>query len=68
MKKTLTIIGAVVVSLAIAFGIGCAESWLFMKIANWVLGLLNVAFKLTFWQSFGICLLLSLIGIFFTSS
>ena len=65
MKKTLTIIGAVVVSLAIAFGIGCAESWLFMKIANWVLGLFNVTFKLTFWQSFGVCVLLSFIGGFF---
>lgn len=34
MKKTLTIIGATVVILALAFGIGCVESWLFMVIAN----------------------------------
>lgn len=68
MKKTLTLIGVVVTSLALAFGFGCAESWLFMKIANWVLGLFNVAFKLTFWQSFGICALLSFIGGFFKTT
>lgn len=68
MKKTLTIIGAVVAILALVFGIGCAESWLFMKIANWVLGLFNVAFKLTFWQSFGVCMLLSFIGGFFKTT
>ena len=50
---------------ALAFGIGCAESWLFMQVANWVLGLLNIAFKLTFWQSFGVCVLLTVIGHFF---
>jgi hypothetical protein len=68
MKKTLTLIGVIVASLALAFGFGCAESWLFMKIANWVLGLFNVAFKLTFWQSFGICALLSFIGGFFKTT
>ena len=68
MKEILSIMGTVIVIVALAFGIGCVESWLFMIIANWVLRLLNVAFKLTFWQSFGICLLLSFIGSFFTSS
>ena len=58
----------VVIVLALVFGLVCLEAWIGMLIINWVLGLFGVAFALTFWQAFGICVLLSFIGSFFKSS
>lgn len=53
----LTIIVAIVLTIAYLFLIG----WIFMLLANWVLGLFSIAFTFTFWQAFGIILLLSFI-------
>jgi hypothetical protein len=58
----------IVVALALVFCITCIEGWLLMLIVNWVASLFGVAFALTFWQAFGICVLLSFVGGFFKSS
>ena len=59
---------AVIIVLALVFGIVCFEAWIGMLIFNWVMGLFGVAFALTFWQAFGVCVLLSFVGGFFKSS
>lgn len=64
MKTVLEII----LGIAVIFGIYCLEAWIGMLLFNWVVGLLGYAFMLTFWQTFGICLLLAFIGGFFKSS
>jgi hypothetical protein len=58
----------IVAVLALVFCATCIEGWLLMLIVNWVASLFGAAFTLTFWQSFGICVLLSFIGGFFKSS
>lgn len=59
---------AVLVVIGIMFGVFCFEGWLFMLLANWVLGLFNIAFAFTFWQAFGVVCLLSFVGGFFRGS
>lgn len=59
---------AVIIVLALVFGVVCFEAWIGMLIFNWVMGLFGVAFALTFWQTFGVCVLLSFVGGFFKSS
>lgn len=57
-----------IIVIAMVFGLLCLEGWIFMLLANWVLGLFSIAFTFTFWQAFGIVVLLSFIGGFFKSS
>ncbi len=64
MKTFMTIIAI----LAIAFGCICLEAWLGMLIINWVVGLFGGAWTITFWQSFGVCVLLGFVGGFFRGS
>lgn len=59
---------AIILVIALAFGLVCFEAWIGMVIFNWVMGLFGVAFALTFWQAFGIWILLSFIGSFFKSN
>lgn len=59
---------AVIIVIALVFGVLCFEGWIFMLLANWVLSLFSVAFAFTFWQAFGVVLLLSFIGGFFKNS
>ena len=58
----------VILVLALAFGILCLEAWIGMLLFNWVVGLFGGAFALTFWQAFGVCVLLSFVGGFFKSN
>jgi hypothetical protein len=58
----------VILVIALLFGFACLESWIGMLIINWVLSLFNVTFALTFWQAFGIVVLLSFVGGFFKNS
>ena len=58
----------VILALALVFGVVCFEAWIGMLLFNWVVGLFDCAFTLTFWQAFGVCALLSFVGGFFTSS
>lgn len=63
---------AVICTIGLAVGASFLEGWLFMVIVNWALGLFGVAFALTFWQAFAVCLVLNFIkslitgGTFFT--
>lgn len=57
-----------VIALAIVFGCICLEAWLGMLLSNWVIALFGGAFAFTFWQAFGIVLVLSFIGSFFKGS
>lgn len=66
--KRMSTLLAVIIVIALVFGILCFEGWIFMLLANWVLSLFSVAFAFTFWQAFGVVLLLSFIGGFFKSS
>jgi hypothetical protein len=59
---------AIMLIIALVAGIVCFEAWLGMVIFNWVMGLFNCSFTLTFWQAFGVCVLLSFVGSFFKSS
>ena len=59
---------AVILVIALVFGLVCLESWVGMLIFNWVMGLFGCAFALTFWQAFGVCVLLSFIGGFFRTT
>lgn len=61
MKTFMTIIAI----LAVAFGFACLEAWLGMLIVNWVVGLFGGTWAITFWQSFGACILLGFVGGFF---
>lgn len=67
MKKytPVEIILIVIVVLALVFGCICLEAWLGMLLFNWVISLFGGTFTFTFWQTFGIVLLLSFIGGFF---
>ena len=58
----------VILVIGLVFGVVCLEAWVGMLIFNWVMGLFGVTFALTFWQAFGVCVLLSFIGGFFKSS
>ena len=55
----------VIIVLALVFGCFCLEAWLGMLLFNWVISLFGGAFTFTFWQAFGIVLVLSFIGGFF---
>lgn len=70
MKKhslvEIILIAAIV--LALVFGCLCLEAWLCMLLFNWVIALFGGAFAFTFWQAFGIVLVLSFIGSFFKGS
>ena len=59
---------AIILVIALVFGLLCLKGWIFMLLANWVLGLFSIAFAFTFWQAFGIVVLLSFIGSFFKNS
>jgi hypothetical protein len=59
---------AIIIVIALVFGIMCLEGWIGMVIINWVAGLFSLGFTITFWQAFGLCILLSFIGSFFKSS
>ena len=52
-------------AIILVLGIVCLEAWIGMLLFNWVFG---CAFTLTFWQAFGVCVLLSFVGGFFKSS
>lgn len=67
-KKGRNIMKEIVLGIVIAFGLYCLEAWVGMLLFNWVMRLLGYAFMLTFWQAFGICILLTFIGGFFKSS
>lgn len=62
MMKTLK---TIILVLVLTFGIVCFEAWLGMLLFNWVVGLFGCTFILTFWQTFGICILLDFVGSFF---
>ena len=58
----------IILGLALVFGALCLEAWIGMLLFNWVVSLFGSAFALTFWQAFGVCVLLSFVGGFFKSS
>lgn len=58
----------VALAVLMVFGLWCIEGLIFMLLWNWVAVGLFSAPVLTFWQSFGLCLLLSVIGRFFKST
>jgi hypothetical protein len=68
MKALMKEIALILVVLALAFGIVCFEAWIGMLLFNWVAGLFGCAFALTFWQAFGICVLLDFVGSFFRTN
>ena len=55
------IVGVVVGCLAIVFGLSCLQAWLVMLLWNWVAVSLFGAPTLSFWVSFGLCWLCSLL-------
>lgn len=57
-----------ILALVLVFGAACVEAWIGMLLFNWVLSLFDCAFALTFWQAFGIQVLLSFVGGFFKSN
>lgn len=58
----------IILGLALVFGALCFEAWIGMLLFNWVVGLFGGVFALTFWQAFGVCVLLSFVGGFFKTS
>ena len=68
MKNALKIIGIIILVGAIVGAGLFVESWILMKLVNWVLSLFEIAFALTFKQAFGMSILLSVIGGFFKKS
>lgn len=67
INKMYTFLG-IVLALVLVFAVFCFESWLGMVIINWVAELFLLNFEITFWQAFGLCVLLSFIGGFFKST
>lgn len=51
----------IVLCLAIAFGAMCFETWLVMLLWNWLVPTLFNGTVLTFWQTFGLTILLDLL-------
>lgn len=52
----------VLFALAIVFGIMCLEAWVIMLLWNWLMPLIFTDIvQFTFWQMFGICLLVDLL-------
>ena len=58
----------VIIALALVFGCFCLEAWLGMLLFNWVISLFGGTFVFTFWQAFGVVVVLSFIGGFFKST
>jgi hypothetical protein len=58
----------VILAIVLIFGLMFLEAWVGMFIFNWVMSLFGATFALTFWQAFGVCVLLSFVGGFFKSS
>lgn len=50
-----------ILSIALVFGIICAEACIGMLLFNWVMSLYNCTFVLTFRQAFSICCLFGFI-------
>lgn len=65
MKNIFKTIGVVTLIIALIIGAICLQAWVFMLLANWVLGLFKVAFTFSFIQSVGVTMLLDFIGGFF---
>lgn len=60
---------AIIVALIIIFGLSCLGAWGFMLLWNWIMPVLwSTCPILTFWQSFGILLIIDIIGFFFRGS
>ena len=60
------IFGGCLTALILAVLFGAFEGWIFMLLWNWLVPLFwTTAPVLTFWQAWGVCILLSWIGSFF---
>jgi hypothetical protein len=57
MKTFLLIVGV----LALIFGVMCFETWLIMLLWNWLVPILFNGVTLTFWQTFGVTILIDLL-------
>lgn len=55
------ILGIVVLALLVAFGVLCLEAWFVMLLWNWVVVGIFGASAISFWLSFGLCLLVSIL-------
>lgn len=65
---TEAVIGCLLV-LVLAIGLGALEGLIFMFLWNWLAPMFWAAAPIfTFWQAWGVCILLNLIGNFFKSS
>lgn len=58
----------VIAVIALVFVFDAIGAAIFMAVVNWVARLFSLGFVLTYWQSFGIYLLLSIVGGFFKST
>lgn len=63
--QTVLVVIAVIALVFVLYAIGAA---VFMAVVNWVARLFSLGFALTYWQSFGVYLLLSIVGGFFKST
>ena len=59
--KTLGIILTVILCLGLAFGGACLEAWLISLLWNWLAPSLFGWGTLTFWQAFGLSILIDLL-------
>lgn len=62
MKTFLEILGTILIFLVPIVLISLLSGLIFMLLGNLALKLFNVAFRLTFWQSYIVCLILSFFG------
>ena len=57
----IVILGVTILALGIAFGMFCLKAWVVMLLWNWAIVSLFNAPVLSFWVSFGVCLLASIL-------
>ena len=54
----------IVIILCVAFAIGFSflGVWVTMLLLNWAFGLFGLGLVLTYWQTYGVCFLITLLG------
>lgn len=59
--------GIIAIILGVAFVIGFSffGVWIIMLLLNWAFGLFGLGIVLTYWQTYGVCFLITLLGSLF---
>ena len=52
----------IIICVAFAIGFSFLGVWVIMLLLNWAFGLFGLGLVLTYWQTYGLCFLITLLG------